>query len=48
MIAAWSAAFAAPVERSLAYHAGEVGLEGFHVYDDTVEGARPAILVIHQ
>lgn len=36
------------VEKSVEYKDGDVVLEGFHVYDDAVEGKRPAILVVHQ
>lgn len=36
------------VEKDVAYKQGDVELEGFHVYDDSVSGKRPAVLVIHQ
>jgi dienelactone hydrolase len=36
------------VERAVSYEQGGVTLEGFHVYDDSKEGPRPAVLVIHQ
>jgi dienelactone hydrolase len=36
------------VEKAVSYKQGDTELEGFHVYDDTVEGKRPAVLVIHQ
>lgn len=36
------------VEKDFDYQAGDVTLEGFHVFDDTIEGKRPAVLVIHQ
>lgn len=36
------------VEKSVTYRQGDTELEGFHVYDDTVTGKRPAVLVIHQ
>jgi len=39
---------AALVEKAVTYQDQETTLEGFHVYDDVVEGKRPAILVIHQ
>jgi len=39
---------AALVERAVTYEQGGVTLEGFHVYDDSKEGARPGVLVIHQ
>ncbi len=43
-----SGAHAALVEKTVTYKQGETELEGFHVYDDAVEGKRPAVLVIHQ
>jgi dienelactone hydrolase len=43
-----SGADAALVERAVIYEQGGATLEGFHVYDDSVSGKRPAILVIHQ
>jgi len=39
---------AALVEKVVSYQHGNVTLEGFHVFDDTVVGKRPAILVVHQ
>ncbi len=39
---------AAVVERGVKYKLGEVELEGFHAYDDKVEGKRPGVLIIHQ
>lgn len=36
------------VEKAVIYKQGDTELEGFHVYDDSVEGKRPAVLVIHQ
>lgn len=39
---------AAVVERTVAYEQGGVKLEGFHAYDNTSDGKRPGILVIHQ
>jgi dienelactone hydrolase len=36
------------VEKSVEYQHDGVVLEGFHVYDDAMEGRRPAVLVIHQ
>jgi dienelactone hydrolase len=39
---------AALVEKSVTYQQGGAELEGFHVYDDSVSGKRPAVLVIHQ
>lgn len=43
-----SSASAALVEKTVEYEKDGVTLEGFHVYDDAVEGKRPAVLVIHQ
>lgn len=39
---------AALVEKTVSYKQGDTELEGFHVYDDSTEGKRPAILVVHQ
>ena len=36
------------VEKTVTYQQDGTTLEGFHVYDDAVEGKRPAVLVIHQ
>lgn len=36
------------VERVVEYKDGDTVLEGVHVYDDAVEGRRPAVLIIHQ
>lgn len=36
------------VEKAVTYEHEGTTLEGFHVYDDEVDGARPAVLVIHQ
>lgn len=41
-------ASAALVEKTVEYDQDGTTLEGFHVYDDAVEGKRPAVLVIHQ
>jgi dienelactone hydrolase len=38
----------AVVEKAMTYQAGHVLGEGFHVYDDKVEGKRPAVLIVHQ
>jgi dienelactone hydrolase len=48
LMALSSAASAALVEKAVEYEHDGVKLEGFHVYDDAVEGKRPAVLVIHQ
>jgi dienelactone hydrolase len=45
---AMASASAALVEKSVDYEHDGVTLEGFHVYDDAIEGKRPAVLVIHQ
>lgn len=39
---------AAIVEKTVEYEQGGVKLEGFHTYDDEIEGKRPGILIIHQ
>ena len=39
---------AAVIEKPVSYSDAEVKLEGFHIYDDSVTGPRPAVLVIHQ
>lgn len=36
------------VEKAVEYQQDGATLEGFHVYDGSVEGKRPAVLVIHQ
>lgn len=36
------------VEKAVAYEQGGVKLEGFHAYEDSLEGKRPGILIIHQ
>lgn len=36
------------VEKTVTYQQDGTTLEGFHVYDDAVEGKRPGVLVIHQ
>ena len=43
-----SPGYADLIEKSVPYRQGETGLEGFHVYEDGVEGKRPAVLIIHQ
>ncbi len=43
-----SCVHAALVEKLVTYEQGGATLEGFNVYDDAVEGKRPAVLVIHQ
>lgn len=43
-----SAASAAIVEKPVIYEHNGTKLEGWHVYDDAIEGPRPAVLVIHQ
>jgi len=39
---------AALVERAVEYEQDGVVLEGFHVYDDAVQGKRPGVMVVHQ
>jgi dienelactone hydrolase len=39
---------AAVVESNVKYKLGDVEMEGFHAYDDKIQGARPGILIIHQ
>lgn len=36
------------VENDVAYEQGGVKLQGFHAYDDALDGTRPGILIIHQ
>src|SRR4051812_35932273 len=33
---------------TIAYKQGDTTLEGFHAYDDSVSGKRPAVLIVHQ
>lgn len=39
---------AAVVGKVIEYPVGEVLCEGWHAYDDAVEGKRPSVLVVHQ
>jgi dienelactone hydrolase len=39
---------AAVVEKAVDYQAGAVMCEGFHAYDDSQTGRRPAVLIVHQ
>ncbi len=48
LVAPVLSAGAGVVEKTVAYGQGGVKLEGFHAYDDSVEGKRPGILIIHQ
>lgn len=41
-------ALAGLVEKTVEYKDGDTVLEGFHVYDDNVDGKRPAVMIIHQ
>lgn len=41
-------ASAAPVGKAVEYRSGETLCEGWHAYDDAVEGRRPAVLIVHQ
>jgi len=36
------------VENTVEYTHGETKLEGFHAYDNEIEGKRPSVLIIHQ
>ncbi|MFD2257764.1 dienelactone hydrolase family protein [Luteolibacter algae] len=36
------------VDHAVEYEQGGVRLEGYHVFDDSLEGKRPAVLIIHQ
>ncbi len=42
------AAHAELVENSVTYEHGGLKLEGFYTYDDSLEGKRPGVLIIHQ
>jgi dienelactone hydrolase len=48
LAAGFASSVAGLVERTVAYQADGVALEGFHVYDSSRKGKRPAVLVIHQ
>jgi dienelactone hydrolase len=48
ILAPLATAGAALVEKTVEYKQDGAILEGFHVYDDSISGKRPAILVIHQ
>lgn len=43
-----SLASAGLVEQTVEYESNGAVLEGFHVFDDAVDGSRPGVLVIHQ
>lgn len=36
------------VKRTVEYEHGDTTLQGFHAYDDAVEGERPGVLIVHQ
>lgn len=40
--------FADIVAKPVDYRQGDTALEGFHAYDDSIQGKRPGILVVHQ
>lgn len=40
--------YAALVEKELDYQSGDTTLKGFIVYDDTLKGQRPGVLVVHE
>jgi len=42
------AAHADLIEKSVIYSQNGAELEGFHVFDDSISGKRPGVLVIHQ
>ncbi len=39
---------AAPVGNTLEYKSGDTVCEGWHAFDDALEGKRPSILIVHQ
>lgn len=39
---------AAIVEKTVDYQHDDTRLEGFHAYDDSIEGRRPGVLIVHQ
>lgn len=41
-------AHAAVITRSIEYKDGEAVLQGYYAYDDTVHGARPGVIVVHE
>ncbi|TDU69287.1 dienelactone hydrolase [Prosthecobacter fusiformis] len=43
-----SFAGASIVEKSVEYKVGDVLCEGWHAYDDEIEGKRPSVLIVHQ
>ena len=43
-----ASAHGALVEKTVPYEQGGTALEGFHVYDDSISGERPGILILHQ
>jgi len=36
------------VEKAVEYKSGDTLCEGWHAYDDSVEGKRPSVLIVHQ
>ncbi len=36
------------LEKTIAYEHQGVVLEGFHVYDDAIQGQRPGVMIVHQ
>lgn len=51
MAAAWFVVLGAKAEiktETIEYKQGDVTLEGFHAYDDSLSEKRPAVLVVHQ
>jgi dienelactone hydrolase len=47
-LVSWSTAHAELVEKMISYSKDGVEYEGFQVYDDSISGKRPGVLVIHQ
>ncbi|MGE9270324.1 MAG: dienelactone hydrolase family protein [Verrucomicrobiales bacterium] len=40
--------FASLVTRTIDYEADGTPLEGYHAYEDSIEGPRPGVLIVHQ
>ena len=45
---AWGAAHAKVVTQTVEYKDGKTALEGYLAYDDSIQGKRPGILVVHE
>lgn len=48
LLALASTSFAGITTQDVEYREGETTLQGFHAFDDEVEGTRPGILIVHQ